>query len=515
MSSEGAPVGSAEAGLPPLVTMRGIRKAFPGVLALDNVDLELRAGEIHALAGENGSGKSTLAKILYGAHQPDEGVVTVDGEPVSFSSPRQAIEHGIVAISQELTLAPTLTVAENILMGRLPRRGGLIDWPRARAAARAALGQIGVEVDARRRVGELGIELQQEVEVARAVSANSRVLVLDEATSSLSEAATQRLLERLEQLRAGGVAVLFISHRLRELYDCASRATVLRDGRRVGTVPLPETREKQLVSMMVGREISDLFNKRRIERGAAVLEVAGLTTEDGAVKDASFDVYAGEILGIAGLVGCGKTELGLALAGACPADAEIRVRGSVVDLRSPRAAVEAGIGFVPEDRKRSALLPTRTVQQNLSVAWAGRLSRAGVINVAEERRLAQKTVRRFSVRSPSLGTPIVKLSGGNQQKVILGRWFAIAPGVIVLSEPTRGIDVGAKSEVYGFIQDMAEGGAAVVMISSELPELLGLADRILVMFRGRISGEFDASRTAEEDIAHVALGGAVAGAPTP
>ena len=506
MSSDAVQVGGPGTEPPPLVSMHGIRKAFPGVLALDNVDFDLRAGEIHALAGENGSGKSTLAKILYGAHQPDAGVVVVDGQPVSFSSPRQAIEHGIVAISQELTLAPTLTVAENILMGRLPRRGGLIDWPRARSAARAALDQVGVEVDTRRRVGELGIELQQEVEVARAVSANSRVLVLDEATSSLSEAATQRLLERLEQLRAGGVAVLFISHRLRELYDCASRATVLRDGRRVGTVPLPQTREKQLVSMMVGREISDLFNKRRLERGAPVLEVAGLTTENGEVREASFDVHAGEILGVAGLVGCGKSELGLALAGAFPASGEIRVHGTAVDLRSPRAAVDAGIGFVPEDRKRSALLPTRTVQHNLSVAWTRRLARIGVINVAEERRLAAETVTRFSVRAPSLGTPIVKLSGGNQQKVILGRWFAIAPDVIVLSEPTRGIDVGAKSEVYRFIQDMAEEGAAVLMISSELPELLGLADRIIVMFRGRISGEFDAAGTAEEDIAHVALG---------
>jgi ABC-type sugar transport system ATPase subunit len=490
--------------------MRGIRKEFPGVLALDAVDFELEAGEIHALAGENGSGKSTLAKILYGAHQPDEGEVLVDGRPVFFSSPRQAIEHGIVAISQELTLAPTLTVAENIVMGRLPRRGGLIDWPAVRKAARSALDQIGVEVDERRRVGDLGIELQQEVEVARAVSANSRVLILDEATSSLSEAATQRLLERLEQLRGEGVAVLFISHRLRELYDCCSRATVLRDGRLVGTVPLPAAPEQQLVGMMVGREIGDLFNKRRIESGGSALEVRGLTTEDGAVEDVTFEIRAGEILGIAGLVGCGKTELGLAIAGAIPTSGEVLIHGEPVNLRSPRTAIDAGIGLIPEDRKRSALLPTRTVQQNLSVAWARRLTKLGMINVAQERRLAAETVTRFSVRSPSLNAPIVQLSGGNQQKVVLGRWFAIAPKVVVLTEPTRGIDVGAKSEVYGFIQDMAEDGAAVLMISSELPELLGLADRILVMFRGRIRGEFDAASTAEEEIAHVALGGELA-----
>jgi ABC-type sugar transport system ATPase subunit len=323
------------------------------------------------------------------------------------------------------------------------------------------------------------------------------------------------LLERLEQLRRDGVSVLFISHRLRELYDCASRATVLRDGRLVGTVSLAEAGEQQLVSMMVGREIGDLFNKRRIERGDPVLEVSGLSTEDEAVKDVSFEIRAGELLGVAGLVGCGKTELGLALAGALPAWGEVRVRGEVVNLRSPRSAIDAGIGLIPEDRKRSALLPTRTVQQNLSVAWTRQLARFGVIKVAEERRLAAATVARFSVRLPSLSAPIVQLSGGNQQKVVLGRWFAIAPQVIVLSEPTRGIDVGAKSEVYGFIQDIAERGAAVLIISSELPELLGLADRILVMFRGRICGEFDAASTAEEDIAHLALGGETAEAVAP
>ena len=491
----------------PLVRMTGIRKEFPGVLALDGVDFELEAGEIHALAGENGSGKSTLARILYGGHQPDVGTIEIDGEPVTFSSPRQAIERGIVAISQELTLAPTLTVAENVLMGRLPRRGGLIDWRTTHRLAGAALDELGVQIDSHCRVGELSIELQQEVEVARAVSAESRVLILDEATSSLSEAATERLLGRIEQLRARGVAVVFISHRLRELYRCAGRVTVLRDGRLIGTAPLPATTEQQLVQMMVGREITDLFGKREIPRGEPVITVSGLTTEDATVIDASFDVRAGEIVGVAGLVGCGKSELALALGGALRATGRVELHGRPVSLRSPRAAIAAGIGFVPEDRKRNALLPTRSVEHNLSVAWLDRLSRLGLIDVARERRMAYEAVERFSVKTASLHSRIVQLSGGNQQKVVLGRWFALAPDVVVLGEPTRGIDVGAKAEVYSLIQDMAEKGAGILLVSSEMPELLGLCDRILVMFRGRITAEFPAATAAEEEIAHAAFGG--------
>jgi ABC-type sugar transport system ATPase subunit len=494
--------------LKPIVRMTGIRKEFTGVIALDDVECELLPAEIHALAGENGSGKSTLVKILYGGLQPDAGRIEIDGEPVSFSGPRDAIEAGIVAISQELTLAPTLTVAENVLMGRLPRRRGMIDWHRARKLADAALEELGVHVDARRRVGELSIELQQEVEVARAVSAQSRVLVVDEATSSLSEAATDRLLERIEQLRARGVAIVFISHRLRELYRCSSRVTVLRDGRLIGTAPLPQTGEQELVRMMVGREITDLFNKRRIEHGAPVLAVDGLTSDDASVRDASLEVRAGEIVGVAGLVGCGKSELALALGGAMRSTGAVEVHGKPIRLRSPSEAIDAGIGFVPEDRKRSAILPTRSVQHNLSAAWMRHLSRLGIVNVAEERRMAIAAVTRFSVKTPSLQSRIVQLSGGNQQKVVLGRWFALSPDVVVLSEPTRGIDVGAKSEVYRLIQDMAEKGAGILIVSSELPELLGLCDRILVMFRGRITAEFDAATATDEEIAHAAFGGA-------
>jgi ABC-type sugar transport system ATPase subunit len=492
----------------PIVEMRGITKSFPGVQALDGVDFTLVPGEIHALAGENGSGKSTLMKILYGGLTADSGSIRVGGEPVSIGSSGRALQLGIVAITQELTLAPTLSVAENVLVGQLPTRAGVIDWRKARSRVRPVLDQLGVRVDARTRVGELSIELQQEIEIARAVSHKSRVLILDEATSSLSEAATERLLERLEQLRGDGVAIVFVSHRLRELYVCASRATVLRDGRLIGVAPLPETGERELIRMMVGREIADLYGKRQLEHQHPVLEVRDLSSHDGTVMDVSLGIRAGEILGVAGLVGSGKSELGLVLAGMLRGDGTVRVLDRTLQLGSPRRSIAAGIGFVPEDRKRSGLFMNRSVRENLTATWMEGLARLGVVNTLRERRLAHATAKRFAVRTRSLEANIAELSGGNQQKVVIARWLALSPAVVVLTEPTRGIDVGAKSEVYRFIQNLAATGAAILMISSELPELLGLADRIAVMYRGRIVGEFEAATATEEQLAHAALGGA-------
>ncbi|MFW3171585.1 sugar ABC transporter ATP-binding protein [Geodermatophilus sp. CPCC 206100] len=492
----------------PLLAVRAVSKAYPGVQALDGVDLDVRAGEVHALTGENGSGKSTLAKVIGGVIRPDSGTVLVDGEPVHFARPADALRSGIVTISQELTLAPTLTVAENIHLGRLPRRQGRIDWPTMRAQARRVLEQLDVHVSETDRVDRLSVELQQEVEIARALSTDARLIILDEATSSLSEAATERLLQIIGEQSARGVAVLMISHRMPELYATASKATVLRDGRLMGSVPLPETPERDLIRLMVGRELTDYFGTRQGETSDVALEVRDLRSDDGLLKPTTLDVRRGEVLGVAGLVGSGKSELGMALGGAIPARGEVTVSGRAVRLSDPRRTLAGGIGYVPDDRKRSALLPVRSVTENFAMSWLGHLCRFGVLNTTRERREVRAAIDRYGVVTASPGTRIQNLSGGNQQKVILGRMFALDCDVYVLSEPTRGVDVGSKSAIYALLREIVARGAAVVLISSELPELIGLSDRIVVFFEGEIRGEFSGDGMNEDDIAHVAVAGA-------
>ena len=492
----------------PLLRLTGITKRFPGVVALDGVDLALEAGVVHALTGENGSGKSTLARIASGALVPDAGRVEIDGKERMIGSPKEALDLGIVMISQEPELAPTLSVAENIFIGRLPRgRLRRIDWAGLRADARAVLESLHVRVDERRAVGELSVELRQEVAIARAVSSPSRLLILDEATSALSEAATQRLLGVLERLRSRGVAVLMISHRTAELCGAASTATVLRDGRVVADVPLATTPESELVRLMVGRELGDYYGKRRIEPGETVMQVEGLRSRDGRLKATTLSARRGEIIGVAGLVGSGKAELGLALGGAIPTYGSVRILGRPADVSQPRTALASGIGFVPDDRKRAGLLPTRSVAENFSVAWMPELTRAGLLDTRSERRRVREAIVRYNVMTPSARSLITTLSGGNQQKVVLGRVFARAVDVLVLSEPTRGIDVGSKSEIYRLMQERAENGAAIIFISSDLAELLGIADRILVFFRGELRAEFAAAGLDEEELAHVAVSG--------
>jgi ABC-type sugar transport system ATPase subunit len=491
-----------------LIRLTGIHKFFPGVHALRGAALEVRRGEVHALTGENGSGKSTMARIIAGAIQPDGGAIEVDGVATTIADPRTALDLGIVSISQELTLAPTLSVAENVYLGRLPkRRGRSIDWPRLACDTHAVLDRLGVSLDVRRPVRELSLELQQQVEIARAVSSPARLLILDEATSSLSEAATDRLLAMVSELSAQGTAVLMISHRMPELYRTASVATILRDGELVRTVPLPETPEPDLVRMMVGRELGDYYNKRTVPPGDEVLAVRDLASADGLLHPTSFTLRRGEILGIAGLVGSGKAELGQALAGAIPSYGAVKVDGRPLSLSDPGAALAGGIGFVPDDRKGAALLPTRSVAENFSVAWTSQLSRRGVLNLARERARVREAIDRYHVVTASPSSRITTLSGGNQQKVVLGRVFSLGCDVYVLSEPTRGIDVGAKSDVYQLMQDVVAAGAGIILISSELPELIGVADRILVFFGGEIRGEFTAAEAEEERLAHVAVTG--------
>jgi ABC-type sugar transport system ATPase subunit len=499
----------------PLLELRGVTKAFPGVLALDGVDFSITPGEVHALTGENGSGKSTLARVINGSLQPDAGAILVDGAEQRIPDPRTALRLGIVTISQELTLAATLSVAENIFLGRLPRRAGRVDWRAMHRRAQEVLDHLHVHVSPSTIVGRLSVEMQQEVEIARAISSDARLLILDEATSSLSEAATRRLLDVVEEQRASGVAVLMISHRMPELYGSASRATVLRDGRLVGTCPLPETSEARLVSMMVGRELGDYYGKREVAQGEAVLDIDAIASLDGALRPTSLRVRRGEILGVAGLVGSGKAELGKALGGAIPCTGSVRVDGAEVGMGNPRSTLAGGIGFVPDDRKRSALLPNRSVAENFSLPWMRRISNRGVLKLQKERREVSKSIERYNVVTASAGSAIATLSGGNQQKVVLGRTFELGVDVLVLSEPTRGVDVGAKSEIYDLLQSAAEAGAGIVLISSELPELLGLADRVVVFFGGEIKGEFTREQMEEEAVAHVAVTGAHADSEEP
>jgi ABC-type sugar transport system ATPase subunit len=492
----------------PFLRVEGISKSFPGVKALDDVGLELYGGEVHALTGENGSGKSTLSKVIGGIHQPDTGSIWLDGKQITIANPAVALKYGIVSISQELSLAPSLSVAENIFLGRLPRtRAGSIDWNRTRREAQSVLDELGVHVDPRARVSTLSIELQQEVEIARAISTRARLLILDEATSSLSEAATDRLLTIVEEQRERGVAVLMISHRMPELYRSATKATVLRDGRLVGSVALPGAQEAELVRMMVGRDLHDYFGTRTNSVGEIAIEVRELASVDGRLKPTAFQLRRGQILGVAGLVGSGKTELGLALGGVLPSTGEVLVGGKPISVANPRAARAGRIGFVPEDRKGQCILPGRSVAENFALSWMSDISSWGVLRVREEKRRVAESMDRYGVVAANEGVKISTLSGGNQQKVVLGRVFARACDVYVLSEPTRGVDVGAKSAIYNLLQKLVSEGAAVVIISSELPELLGLADEIVVYHQGEVQGHFNADEFDEESVASVAVAG--------
>lgn len=496
----------------PLVEARGVSKAYPGVQALFDVSITVHPGEVVALTGENGSGKSTLSKIIGGWEQPDSGSLLLDGQITTLPSSAAALRKGIVMISQELTLAPTLTVAENVYLGRWPRsRGGRIDWRELRRAATEILSMLDVHVSPDAMVGQLSVELQQEVEIARAIASNPRLLILDEATSSLSEAATSRLLGLVRSFAARGVGILMISHRMPELYASASRSYVLRDGALVGSIQLPQTPESELVRMMVGRELEDYYGSREHRSHGVALEVNGLQTPDGSLKETTFAVSRGEVLGIAGLVGSGKSHVGMALGGAIPALGDVNVGGVPIQLGRPARSLAAGIGYVPDDRKRAAIFPTLSLSGNMTIAWLGRITKAGVIRTRLEATLVRQGIVKYGIRTSSPAKRITQLSGGNQQKAILGRIFDLDCMVYVLNEPTRGVDIGAKSAIYQLIQQRAELGAAVVLISSELPELIGLSDRILVFFEGQIRGEFSGDEIQEQRLNDVAVSGRVHG----
>jgi ribose transport system ATP-binding protein len=491
---------------PPLLQMRGICKRYPGVVALDDVTFELHRGEVHVLLGENGAGKSTLMKILSGASPRDAGEILLDGQPVTLATPREAQAAGISTIYQEFTLVPHLSAAENIYLGREPvRMAGVIDRRRLVADAERLLATLGVSIDPNAPVRLLGVAEQQMVEVAKALSIDARILVMDEPTSALTESEIEQLFAAIRRLTSRGVAVVYISHRMEELARIGHRATILRDGRYIATLPLPAP-VPELVRLMANRDIRDHYPPATRVPGTELLRVEGVS-RGSRLRDVSFTLHRGEILGVAGLLGAGRTELARVIFGAdTPEKGRVLLHGEPLKLRGPADAIRAGIGLVPEDRKRQGLVLGCSVAANLSLPQLDRMAQAGLVSRARERDLASQWIRELRIKTPSAATPALTLSGGNQQKVVLGKWLAAGADVLIVDEPTRGIDVAAKMEIYMLLDRLAANGAGIIMISSELPEILGMSDRILVMHQGRAQALFDAKEATQESVLHAALG---------
>jgi rhamnose transport system ATP-binding protein len=491
-----------------LLRLAGIRKAFAGVQALRGVSFDLEAGEVHALVGENGAGKSTLIKVIAGAHAPDEGSLEVQGRPVEDNDPVRARALGIAAIYQQPALFPDLTVAENIALGLEP--GGAwrrIRWAGRRERARRLLGRIGARIDPEAEVRGLAMPEQQLVEIARALGADARILIMDEPTASLSDQEVQELFRVIRELKAQGVGIIYISHRLEELPQVADRVTALRDGSLVGTRRMAEVTRAELIRMMVGRELSAVFPKRAVAPGEVVLEVRGLGCRASGVRGIDLAVRAGEILGLAGLVGAGRTELARVIFGLTPADAgQVFLRGSPARISSPARAVALGVAYVPEDRRHHGVVLDMSVAANTTLATLRAVSTLGILDSGRERRVAADFVRRLDVKAASIDDPVGNLSGGNQQKVALARWLAADPSVLILDEPTQGVDVGAKAEIHRLMGDLAARGMAILMISSELPEVLGMSDRIVVMHGGTVAGTLERAEATQEAILELALG---------
>jgi ribose transport system ATP-binding protein len=489
--------------------MEGISKSFPGVQALQEVNFEVTRGEIHALVGENGAGKSTLMKVLTGALHLDEGRIILRGEPVEIHSPSDSQELGISMIHQELSLIPYLNVGKNVYLGREPRRRipGFIDWKKLYSQTQELLGQLNLDVRARAEAQDLSIAQQQMVEVAKALSLEADLIAMDEPTSSLTDRETEVLFDVMRKLKDQGVAIIFITHRLEEVFEVSDRITVLRDGRHIATAPTAELNHNQVVQLMVGRELDNMYPYSETKERGVALQADDLA--DGQeLHGVSLELQGGQILGVAGLVGAGRTALAETLFGLRQATAgEIHIDGQVVKLHSAKQAIEHGLGFVPEDRKLQGLFLNMAVRENITMSSTSLVSNFGFVNTNKANKLADEYVDKLDIRTPSLRQRIRNLSGGNQQKVIIARWLTLKPRVLILDEPTRGVDVGAKAEIHGLMRQLAEDGVAVLMISSELPEIIGVSDRILVMHEGRVTGRFERDEASQDMIMHAATGG--------
>ncbi len=492
-----------------MLAMRGIGKRFPGVVALHDVDLDVAAGEVLGLIGENGAGKSTLMKILSGAYHADIGEIVVAGETIARPSPQRMLELGIAVIYQEMMLAPHLTVAENLSLGRLPKnRLGLVDWPAARQKSIETMARLGFNVDPGARLDSLSVAQRQMVEIASALSRNARLVILDEPSAVLGGAELDKLFDVIRHLAAQGVAFIYISHRLQEVFRICDRVTVLRDGAVVGTRMVGDVDPAALIRMMVGRQLADIYPARNRRPSSDVLSVRGLS-RPGVLHGIDLDIKAGEILGICGMAGSGRTELMRALIGAdAAASASYRLNGADRRPANPRQAIAAGIVLLPEDRKTEGCFLPQSVAFNITISRLDAFARNGLLGESSERDIVERLVKKLGIRTPGPETPIRNLSGGNQQKCLIARSLNAGCAILLIDEPTRGVDVGAKREIYQLLASLAdEQGAAIVIVSSELPEILGLSDRIVVMRDGRIAGRFEGGEATEEVLLGAAVGG--------
>jgi rhamnose transport system ATP-binding protein len=493
---------------PPLLQLREITKSFQAVRALRGVSFDLRRGEVHALLGENGAGKSTLIKVITGAHQPDSGSIEIEGNPVTRLDPASSRALGIAAIYQQPALFPDLSVAENVALGlETPAAASRIQWSDRRSQARQFLKRIGAEIDPDTEVRNLSMPEQQLVEIARSLGAGARILIMDEPTSSLTQKEVHLLYSVVRDLRAHGVGVIYISHRMEEIFALADRVTVLRDGESIATQDTMGMNESTLIKLMVGREVSTLYPPSETSPAEVALSVRGLGCKESGVHDVNLDLRAGEVVGFAGIVGAGRTELARVLFGITPADTgTISLGGKSVSIRSPREAVEHGIGYVPEDRRRHGVILEMPIGANMTMSIHPTFFPGSWLRFGAERALANSYIRDLGVKTPSADAPGGALSGGNQQKVSLARWLATKPKVLILDEPTQGVDVGAKSEIHKIIRRLTKEGLAVMMISSDLTEVLGMSDRIAVMHGGTIVREFTGAEANAHDVMVAALG---------
>jgi len=492
----------------PLLKAVDITKSYAGVHALRDASFELRTGEVHALIGENGAGKSTLIRIFTGAVIPDSGEITLDGSKIVENSPSISKTLGIAAIYQQPALFPELTVAENIAIGQeISGTFGVVNWPKRRQRAKELLASVGARIDPEQIAAELSMPQQQLVEIARALGASARVLIFDEPTASLSEEDTQNLFHVIRQLRSAGVGMIYISHRLEELPAIADRVTVLRDGQTIETHEMNEVSSDQLIRLMVGRELSAVFPKREVDRGEAVFELRGFGSRAAGIRSIDLTIRAGEIVGVAGLVGAGRTELAKTIFGLVAPDAgEIHLRGAPISIDHPSEAIEYGIAYLPEDRRRHGVILDFPISANITLASLKHLSHLAGMDFGKEKEIAAEYTRRLGVKTPAIYNAVSTLSGGNQQKVALSRWLVTQPSILILDEPTQGVDVGAKAEIHELMMALAEQGVAILMISSDLSEILGMSDRIAVMSCGTIVEILDQADATQDRILSLALG---------